>query len=361
MRSLLHFNDSINDPIDIDVVCRSSIFLSRNLADTPFPWRSSLPQLSESRRRIMQAVKNRDPRFSFQSMEDMPREAIHFALERGFLAESVSANGAGAFALSEDALSTVLVNAREHVCFGSHRCGRLQRGNLESLLAFESSLDAELPWAFAPGEGYIQTNPDETGTGLHYSCRVFIPAIVSAGIWERVARGLVVSGMQVARASCEDSDLQVDSEGPESAWIDIVYKAEPGQSEIDSFNVFQSSMEILCDTERKARKRQMDALPPVSLDRLWRSLALLRSARLLEESEAHILLSRLRFGVLLKVLPAPDIDKIVLLVDKLNTLYSNYAIKTAKSCNCIANEDILETQTRADSMRAAIVDHFPPL
>lgn len=360
MKELLLFNIS-SSPKDYDIVARSAIYLSRNLADTPFPWRSSLPQLAESRRRIMERVLECDPGFSFESMEDLPREALHLALERGYFAESVSANGAGAFALDHEASRSVLVNNREHACFGYHCFGIIQEENLDSLLSFEGSLDSTLPWAFNQTEGYIQTNPDETGSGLCLSCRVFIPGIVAAGIWDRVARGLVATGMHIAQASCEGSDIPVDSNGPESSWIDIVFKAEPGQTEYESFSTFQSSLNILCSTERKARLRQAESMPIQSVDTVFRALALLGAARLLDETEAHILLSRVRFAVLMGIIPGSNKEKTCLLLDKLDALSTKSAIKIANKYNTDGIEDILETQRRAESIRTALVDHFPSL
>ncbi len=160
----------------------------------------------------------------------------------------------------------------------------------------DNTLESKLVYAFTKKLGYLTACPTNVGTGLRASAMVHLPGLCLAGHMDKVTRALNQDGLAVRGWL---------GEGTEAAGnvFQISNQQTLGLSEDAILKHLGGWIKHVVEQEWNARRKLAQEEGEKFVDRLARSLGVLRSARLLTSSEAMNMLSHLRLACDMGCLP----------------------------------------------------------
>jgi protein arginine kinase len=298
---------------DSDVVISTRVRLARNLDDVPFPARSrsaQQAQVVDMMRWAMQETGYLD-QGRFVDDEQLTDERCQFLLERHLVSPDFIKSDLkrGLFVSRDEALS-LMVNEEDHLRFQALVSG------LDVPVAFglatklDERLEAEVGYAFTPELGFLTACPTNLGTGMRASVLVHLPGLVLTREIEKVLRGAAHIGLMVRGMYGEGSETHGNL-------FQISNQRTLGLSETEVLEMVTNIARQVIDYEHKARKYLVENLRSETEDKVFRSFALLRSARIVSSREAINLLATTRFGIALGIINEvnlADISKLLVLV-----------------------------------------------
>ena len=228
---------------------------------------------------------------------DMEEQHRQFLLERNVVSTDLlnGPPGAGILLLIDDPTLNVMVNEEDHIryqCFGEGLDFQLAWSRLKLL---SDAVERELPVARNEKYGRLTACPSNVGTGVRASAMLHLPALAMLQELDPVIRGL------------ERLRISVRGGGGEGSTADgFIYQI----SNLDSLGMtpeafiarVQHFSRIVVELERQARMRLLRDHPLMLQDCLARSLAVLKSAKLISSADACSLLSTVRLGVAMNLL-----------------------------------------------------------
>jgi protein arginine kinase len=201
----------------------------------------------------------------------------------------------GTEVLVQDRLG-VMLNEEDHL-----RLQGLHSGfALELAYAEVDRLDAELgqrlKFAFHPEFGYLTSCPTNVGTGLRASVLIHLPGLVLTKEFSKVRQGLSQVGLTFRGLDGEGSEFVGN-------FFQLSNQTTLGTSERDLLGHLATMVRQVIDYEEQARQVLQRDAPSVLDDKVWRAYGLLRHARTLSFEETMELLSGVRLGVGLGLIP----------------------------------------------------------
>ena len=148
--------------------------------------------------------------------------------------------------------------------------------------------------------GYLTSCPTNVGTGLRASVLVHLPALVLTQEITKVLQGIAQVGLTFRGLYGEGSEVVGN-------FFQISNQTTLGRTEDELIEHLQKTVERVIQQERRARAVLLRDAPSVIEDKVWRAYGLLRYARTLSFEEVMNLLSGIRLGVSLKLLPGPRV------------------------------------------------------
>ena len=153
----------------------------------------------------------------------------------------------------------------------------------------ESQLAAEMPFAWNPKFGYITSKPEFCGTGLEISALLHLEGLHLIGDLDPVLNALY--GLRMKYTGCCGDGLR------NAAHLFRVSNASMlGADERDIVSRTGRVLSDLVHQETNARIRLVEEMPRVFEDAISRSIAILKSCRLLSEWELLDIISPLRIA-----------------------------------------------------------------
>ncbi len=282
-----------------DVVVSTRVRLARNLAQYPFP--------PSARREDALAVRGAVQR----SLDDLPdggdyefypldrvEEIDRWVLVEKHLASPQLVGRADCTAIILDAEESisVMVNEEDHL-----RIQCLVPGfDLESAWSLadtvDDSLGAGLEYAFDEDFGYLTACPSNVGTGFRGSVMAHLPGLVHTGQIEPLMSGLNKAGALVRGVFGEGSKA-------EGNLFQVSNRISLGSSEDEMAANLAGVARELMSRERSAREALLNGNRYELEDRVYRAYGLLTNARKMSSEEALDLLSMLRLGSDINILP----------------------------------------------------------
>ena len=285
------------------LVLSTRIRLARNLADTVFLGRNAEPEREAVLLRVEQAARQtvllgRAVRFRLDQLDRVDRQLLH---ERHLVSKDLAgldADGrvrAGAALLVQDQVG-VMLNEEDHLRLQSLRSGFA----LDAAYADADRLDAELgqrlPFAFHSEFGYLTSCPTNVGTGLRASVLIHLPGLVLTKEISKVLQGLAQVGLTFRGLYGEGSEVVGN-------FFQLSNQTTLGKSEGDLLDHLGKMVRQVMEYEEKARDVLLRDAPAIIEDKVWRAYGLLRYARSLSFDEAMNLLSGVRLGVGVDLIP----------------------------------------------------------
>ena len=281
-----------------DIVVSSRIRLARNLKNIPFPSYMSDEKRKEVNDKIKNAILQSDTPFAktlkFISMEDVPENEIYAMVERHIISPEFAKNTEGrAIIISEDESVCVMIGEEDHIRIQVIYPGLdLEKaydiaGQLDDLLA------SKLEFAFDEQLGYLTECPTNLGTGLRASVMLHLPLLEGSGNVNEIAEtigklGFTVRGMYGEGSKSKASLYQISNQ----ITLGITEK-----NAIDNLLVIARQ---LIEKERNER----NSVDKIKLeDMVWRAYGTLKNQRILSSDEMMKLISRLKIGTAMEILP----------------------------------------------------------
>ena len=287
-----------------DIVISSRVRLARNLADHRFTTRapeSEKKDISEKVRETVMQSRFADRIFYVDLEKEDPVQG-EFLVERHLISREL-ARGEGprgvAFG-SREAIS-IMVNEEDHLRIQVLQSGSQLEEAWRGASAVDGLLDSGgLSYAFSPRFGYLTACPTNVGTGMRASVMLHLPALVYFRHIQKVFQAVHKMSLAVRGLFGEGTE-------PMGDLYQISNQVTLGLTETAVVENVCRVVPQIVQYERKVReeliKRERRALE----DRVWRSLGVLRHARLIPTQETLEHLSAVRLGVNLGVIEGIDL------------------------------------------------------
>jgi protein arginine kinase len=285
------------------LVLSTRVRLARNLTGHLFQMRNT----DGERERVLDLVQRaaresvllrRAVSFRLDQLDRSERQLLH---ERHLVSKELAALDpdarprSGASVLIGDRLG-VMLNEEDHLRLQGLRSGFA----LEAAYAEVDRLDAELgqrlPFAFHPEFGYLTSCPTNVGTGLRASVLIHLPGLVLTKEISKVLQGLAQVGLTFRGLYGEGSEVVGN-------FFQLSNQTTLGKSEHELLEHLGRMVRQVIDYEEQARQVLLRDAPAIMEDKVWRAFGLLRYARSLSFDEAMNLLSGVRLGVGMGLIP----------------------------------------------------------
>ncbi len=287
-----------------DIVLSTRVRLARNLQGHRFGSRMQDSEREQIFERVQQATEKSSMlksgvRLDMASLTPLSRQIL---LERHLISRELSGDGrdgpprgAGLILGIHESVG-VMVNEEDHLRLQSLFSGLRLAEAYRAVDRLDEELGSELPYAYHHDFGYLTTCPTNVGTGLRASVLIHLPGLVLTKEIGRVLQGINQVGLTFRGLYGEGSEVVGN-------FFQISNQTTLGKSEDDLIEHLERIVQQVIQHELQARGVLMRDAPAVIEDKIWRAYGLLRYARSLSFEEVMNLLSGLRMGASMKLIP----------------------------------------------------------
>ena len=205
------------------------------------------------------------------------------------------ARGAALLLATKNPLS-VMINEEDHLRIQGLVSGLRLKNAWNLVDHLDEELGQELPFAYHHEFGFLTSCPTNVGSGLRASVLVHLPGLVLTKEIGKVLQGLSQVGLTFRGLYGEGSEVVGN-------FFQVSNQTTLGKSEEDLVEHLEKIVRQVIQYEGRARQVLLRDAPQVTEDKIWRAYGLLRYARSLSFDELMNLLSGIRLGVGLKLLP----------------------------------------------------------
>jgi protein arginine kinase len=275
---------------DNEIIVSSRVRVARNIADIPFEMKmkeADSGRLIELTRSVITKKKKGDF-IDIKGISPLERESL---LECHLISPAFlkMTRPTGLFITNERNMS-VMINEEDHLRIQGLVYGLNLFGIASDVFKFEEDIGGEIDYAFDDAYGFLTSCPTNLGTGLRASVLLHLPGLVFTNEVEKVLKGAVQIGMAVRGLYGEGSEIK-------GSLFQISNQHTLGLKEEDVIETIMKLTRMIMDIEKKARDVIFEKAQHEFQDKVFRSLAVLRSARIINTDEVLNLLSAVRFGI----------------------------------------------------------------
>lgn len=289
-----------------EAVVSTRVRLARNLSDYPFPVRLSADQAKEIVEKVGKALEDSKLRFRRIDLNTVSGTMRVSLLERHLISpDFVRAKDGRAVFLSDDNTVSIMVNEEDHIRLQVILDGFEPDEAYRIADELDNTLSRRLRYAFHEHLGYLTQCPTNLGTGMRASVMLHLPALDMTGAVHRIGANLSKLGLTIR-------GLYGESSRPVGAFFQLSNQVTLGISEKAAIDNLRNITTQLITQEMKARENILGNIEVE--DKIARALGTLKSALIMDHSEAMNLLSLVRLGVSSKkltTLGTDSIDKLI--------------------------------------------------
>ncbi len=285
------------------IVLSTRIRLARNLQGMRFTIRADDAALESVRERVLEAGRAAHQMadavaFRMDELDRIDRQLLH---ERHLVSKELAGleregrvrRGATLFTNGE---LGVMVNEEDHLRLQTLKSGFALPPAYADIERFDTDLGARLPFAFHPEFGYLTSCPTNAGTGLRASVLIHLPGLVLTKEITKVLQGLAQIGLTFRGLYGEGSEVVGN-------FFQLSNQTTLGKREDELLDHLGKIVGQVIEYEERARQKLEHDAATVIADKVWRAYGLLRYARSLSFEETMNLLSGVRLGVGLNLIP----------------------------------------------------------
>lgn len=284
-----------------DVVLSSRIRLARNIARFPFPSIMQPQHAKEIVDRVKKSILDGDPvlsrDFTFMSMKEVPAIERQILVEKRLASQDLVQNSdVSALILDSNERIAIMINEEDHIRMQCVLPGFQLDKAWDMLNRIDDVIEEKVEYAFHEQLGYLTSCPTNVGTGLRASAMLHLPALTITkqmnGILQIISKiGLTARGLYGEGSEALGNIYQISNQ------ITL------GPTEEDIINNLTIACQQIIEKEQMARKALLKVNGMQFEDALWRAYAVLAHARVLELKEFMALVSQVRLGVNLNIIP----------------------------------------------------------
>ena len=284
------------------IVVSSRIRLARNLKNYPFPNKASLEQKKEIAQKVKLALEESNSTlansFSFISMEELSQIQSVSLVEKHLISPEFASDRKGRYLmLSKDESISIMINEEDHIRIQVLGSGLSLNECYDTANNLDTLLDNALGFAFNNKLGYLTQCPTNLGTGMRASLMLHVPAIEKNRSINRISGNLTKLGMELRGTFGEGSDAK-------GSLYQLSNQITLGLSEHNAIENLKNIASQLIEQEEKSLAEMAKSIE--TQDVIYRSLALLKSAKLMSNDEAMKLISNVRAGMFTGVIKNTD-------------------------------------------------------
>ncbi len=285
---------------DSDIVLSSRIRLARNLTETHFPNHMSGDEAHALLEKTHHAVDQLESTWPmrFQNLADLPEIERQVLVEKHLISPGLIEDPVEFRALATDAEESIsiMVNEEDHLRVQVLLSGLQLHQAWDVADKLDDALEGVLDFAYDGRLGYLTACPTNIGTAMRASVMVHLPALVLTRQAPQVFTTLAQIGMVVRGLYGEGSDAVGNI-------FQISNQVSLGLSEEEFIHNLSMITQQIVSRERHAREYLQHNAGVMLLDRVERAWGLMTHARIMTSEEALRLLSEVKLGQDLTLLP----------------------------------------------------------
>ncbi|MBI4335560.1 MAG: protein arginine kinase [Candidatus Omnitrophica bacterium] len=286
-----------------DIVISTRIRVARNIEKFPFTHWADKKQ----REQVLQLAQGASEKSNllkgsmFLKLADLSELDRQFLIERHLISlEHAHDPEHRAVVIESREIISIMINEEDHL-----RAQVIQSGfNVRDAWALINKLDTELnqnlDYAYSVRWGYLTACPTNVGTALRASIMMHLPALVMTKQIGKVLNALTKLGIAIRGLYGEGTEALGN-------FFQISNQVSLGRSEEDILGNFERVMNQIISREAQARHILFIKEKEALTDKIFRAFGTLKNARIITSSETINLMSTIRFGVNMNMLPAVDI------------------------------------------------------
>jgi protein arginine kinase len=284
------------------IVLSSRVRLARNVRGFAFPgWAKKAERVRalEAVRPEVEKLPQMEGAYS-ESMDNLTALDKQILVERPLISREHAAKNTGSgLVLSRDETLCVMINEEDHLRMQSLRPGLQVRAVWQAIDEVDTTLEAQLEYAFSPELGYLTACPTNLGTGIRVSAMLHLPALVLAEQINQIIQavnklGLAVRGLYGEGTEALGNVFQVSNQ------------MTLGESESEIVERINKVLLQILEHEENARSSLMEKKPKMIYNHIGRAYGILANAHSISSKETMNLLSLMRLGVDLGLFPGVD-------------------------------------------------------
>ncbi|MCQ2462739.1 MAG: protein arginine kinase [Clostridia bacterium] len=317
-----------------DVVLSTRIRLARNIREYPFPVRLD----RETKKQICETVRDildgEGVKLSYIPVSTLTAAQAVSLAERNLVSADFISKSDGALLLNGDESMSVMLCEEDHIRLQVIKPGLDLEGAYAEADETDNILEKHLNYAFDERLGYLTQCPTNLGTGMRASVMLHLPALAAAGNMTRLAATVAKLGITLRSANADGAgDI-----------YQLSNQVTLGISETAATENLKSIVLQIASQERQARKSLVK--DEKTIDRIYRSFGILKSAYLMTSAEYTKLYSAVRLGICEGLIDAD--------INKLNELYMTTQPATVNAANGgelnAAQRDAVRAKTVRDAL-----------
>jgi len=287
-----------------DIVLSTRVRVARNLQGHAFGPRARVNDREAVLRQFKESISQSET-LKAGTLLEMPDVAVRtrrILLERRLVTRDLlgdeevgPALGTAVHLSGRDPVS-VMVNEEDHLRMQSLVSGLRIEEAWRMVDRLDEELGRELPYAYHNQFGFLTSCPTNVGSGLRASVFMHLPGLVLTKEIGRVLQGLGQVGLTFRGLYGEGSEVVGN-------FFQVSNQTTLGKTEEDLVDHLDKVVRQVIQYEMQARQVLLRDARAVTEDKIWRAYGLLRYARMLPFEELMNLLSGVRLGLSLKLLP----------------------------------------------------------
>ncbi len=333
----------INDegPIN-EIVLSSRVRLARNINKIPFPSIVKSEEAKEIIKQVKEAYENGNKDFDFFDMKNTSTVQKQVLLENHLISPDLIKKGEGSGALiSNDKCVSIMINEEDHIRIQTIYGGLQIRKAWDEASKIDDILEKNIQYAFEENWGYLTSCPTNVGTGMRASVMVHLPALNISGNINKLLQAVVHLGLTIRGLYGEGTDIVGNI-------FQISNQITLGRSEEEIVENLTAVTNQIIEKEKEARSLLISNSKIQVEDKIWRSWGLMKNARIMQSYECLRLISDVRLGVDLDILPKIPLG--VLNGIMIETQSANIQIKHDHELNATAR-DIIRAEIVRNRLR----------
>lgn len=290
-----------------DVAFSSRIRLARNLKNIPFPSFANEQHLATVNDLVKQAFNTNQTGFgalTYIPIEDLtPNERLVLVEKHLCSPQFIEKPHLKSLVVNREQSVSIMVNEEDHLRIQTIMPGFLLENAFNLANQMDDFLEESLEYCFDECCGYLTACPTNVGTGIRASVMLHLPGLTLVDQVKRVLSALSHIGVNVRGMYGEGTESFGDL-------YQISNQITLGRSEADLTNNLRSVCRQAIEQERTVREALLKDSKAQLEDKLCRSYGILTQARILTSQESLKLLSDVKLGVEVGIIPG--ISKVTL-------------------------------------------------
>lgn len=279
---------------DEPVILSSRIRLARNLENFVHPMMFS----EGDAERVIETVGSVLHDYEEIKMSTISEQQRLMLVAKHLMSKELLNNDGGAVYINDDESESIMINEEDHI-----RIQVLGKDlSLQKLYTraqdIDKCLDEKLMIAFDEHYGYLTTCPTNIGTGLRASVMLHLPGLSIMNRMNRIAQAINRFGFTIRG---------IYGEGTQA--LGHIYQVSNqltlGKDEVSIIDDLQQVVEQIIEEELNMRKRMNNYDHIETIDRIYRSLGILKYSRKISVEEASLRLSEVKLGIDMGILDIP--------------------------------------------------------
>jgi protein arginine kinase len=284
---------------DADIVISSRVRLARNVRGHRFLVQAGAEErsdLEQELRGVLSRVEFGEDMVYLPLASAPPLDA-EVLVERHLISRELArADGPRAVCYSPGESTSIMVCEEDHLRLQVLRSGFQLDTAWDAADRLDDLVAKQADYAFSSRYGYLTCCPTNVGTGLRASVMLHLPALVYTKHIEKVFQAggkmsLAVRGLYGEGTQAEGDFYQISNQ------------VCLGVSESSALDVLSRIVPRFVKYERDLREQLLKSDRAALEDKVWRAYATLRAARTITSTETLEMLSAIRLGVNLGLLP----------------------------------------------------------